>query len=387
MVSCYGWYNNICSPNLRVELIHINYMSKSVSIESTLGIVEGIVVELDNGNILIASENTNTIKLSIDAGASFATVYYFPAGIVGRGVLLASNGYVYFGSLSGTPYDKTGRIVRSVNGGASFDEVLEGESSGFWYFAETSNGDIYAAEYSAGLQDANELYGYNVWRSVDYGSTWQKFFSAPAQSTPGAKDSIRHIHVIAADSNDNLYATFGETKINYGSYGGETRRLNPNGTIGNKIAETGNGWTAVVESDKGDLFWGNDADPVAIYKVPKYDRNSYSLAVSVIGEWGSGYDTVILSMTKGHDGVLYAVTNGTATKPSVVIASVDDGESWLLLKYTTTNTYSGQICCNPSSGSKKIYVNQNGGNYRSFRDYTRAELRALYTSTLTIKTS
>jgi len=354
-----------------------------VTIIPTIGNERGLIIELDNGYLIVADEQTGAVKRSIDGGVTWSTVLTLPAGLVSRGLFLASNGYILLGTIPSPPYLLYGRIYRSTDNGATFSLVNTGESSAFWYFAEQSDGTLYAPEYSAGLQDANELYAYNIWRSQDNGATWSKFISVPPQSNPGVvRDSIRHMHVLGVADNDEMYVGFGETKQTYGGYAGEVRKLESNGTIGIKIAEDGNGWTSFAKTDDGRLLFGGDTSPVKIYEIIS---TSYRVNIDISTIYGSDYDTVILAMCTGRHGVVYAVTQGGGGKFSYIMVSANNGDTWFPIKYSTSVNSGTQISCNKNAPSGLVYLAQSTENYVAIPDYTKQQIMDLFPSTLTIR--
>ena len=373
-------------------------MARTLSIDSsniTTYSQMGRIVELDNGDLILGAIQgnypTNRILKSVDGGQNWTLKHTFTddTTLEAKGSYLARSGTIFIGT---GDYGLTtpGVLARSADNGETWENVLTVESNTIWHITEDSNGYIYCQEYSSGAQDENELYGYNVWRSIDDGLTWEKYYSAPPQSTPGAKDSIRHIHVFAIDSNDRKYITFGEFPPTYTTeLGGRNFRLEDDGTLTLIYYEAGNnGWTAFVEADNGQLYFGADG-PGQIYRV---DPNTLSKTdvFDITEEWGAAYDSYFFGMAKGRDGVLYAVTIGVTADeiPGQVFASADDGYTWVRLNVgdvtSPTVTRLTDLFINPNSASDVVHVISRSGNSFSISDYTRAELRALYTSTVTI---
>lgn len=202
------------------------------------------------------------------------------------------NGNLYYGT---TVAGVAAYVVRSTDNGDTWTKVLTVESSGVWRMAEDMNGYLYVAEYSSGLGDANELYGYNVWRSINNGVTWAKWYENAPQSTPGARDSIRHIHLFAIDSGNNMFITFGD--LPYSGNARKSGRINSDATLGAFLSEPtaaqGNGWISFVEADNGALFFGTDFSPNKILKLTAPDANTFVTALNISSEFGTAYDTPI----------------------------------------------------------------------------------------------
>lgn len=360
-------------------------MKLQVSTTETQGNLKGIVLELDNGHLLCGGlSGFAGIRKSTDGGATWVDKYSYTNGsMTTRMHFIASNGNIFFGGSRSVDYAP---MIRSTDNGETFQVVMTAESSALWFMVEASNGDLYASEYSSGNQDEEEHYGYNVWKSTDDGATWSIFYTAPKQSSPGADDGIRHLHILAIDSDDQLYLSFGDRTGGYAGSGG-TYKLNPDGTLGTEIFPTqhpfGNGNTGFVEADNGSLYFGSDdTNPTNIFR---YDRDTdvISVVANITEDWGAEYEWAILDMCKGHDGVLYALTNGRVSlnRPPALVASADDGSTWVLVRFTEEIITSTHISCNTVSGNKKIYMDKGtSDNFVSLTDYSRQELKDLYTS-------
>jgi hypothetical protein len=300
---------------------------------------------------------------------------------------LDSRGYIYFGTESGSG-NVVASIVRSVDNGLTFTKVLTVESSAPWYMIEDDNGDLLLNEYSTGSQNSLEKYAYHVWKSTDDGENWTKFYSHPPQSTPGAKDSIRHIHLLARDSEGTKYISFGET--GWGTDGGSTFVLNDNGTLGQLITTIGNGMTAGGEAENGDFFFATDGIPNGVYLLNK-QTNTVEKKVDLTDLAGIDKGSDVFDFALGKHGVLYGLLHGAGgvdMVPPSLIASADNGMTWIQLKFLANmdnNSAGIHLTLNKNYQNSRLYISLSVAPYISIPDYTKAQLKSLYTSTLTIK--
>lgn len=358
------------------------------SITVTSGNKSGSVLELDDGSLLLGTFSKFEVYKSVDNGATWTRVYYNIdnwASRVTRLLHITSNGNIYFGcgSTTLTP----GYVIRSTDNGDTWSVVLTVESNAVWNMSEDSTGRLYINEYSMGAANDTELYAYNVWRSADDGLTWSKFYSFPPQSTPGAKDSTRHVHLVAVDSDDNVYVTVGDTWSVW-TGGGKNYVLNTSGEVVQDLGIEGNGYCSWVELEDGTLLFGGDAQPNSIYRIT--DRGTFTretvLSLGAGGHFGSAPDTAFLGMCLGKYGVVYAVSNGNGANQSYIFASPDGGDTWVMLDYSATDTGSTYITCNRNTSRPKVLMDQTTSkNFVWFYDMTPEQLIALAPSTLTIK--
>lgn len=350
-------------------------MARHINIHSDVneGNIRGDVLELNNGDLVAhayISGGDRFITKSTDGGATWTTKY---THVNGKNIALslryiAKNGSIYFGAKwIGEETVLKGYVLRSKDEGETWEKVLIGEGAGFWRMDEDSNGVLYTNEYGH--------ISYNIWKSEDGGDTWSKWFSYP-----GPPGTINHVHTIFIDSNDNFYTSFGDpTWAPYNN----TYKLNANGTLGDLISSEGNGWTAWVETASGKIFGGSDAPPDGVYEYHPL-TNTYTQPLQINTEFGIG--GYIYDLQVGKHGVIYALLDAYHT----VFASIDDGVSWVRMDYakdsTSSSTTAFALNVNINAPSGRLFISRNG-NYYSFPDYTKAELLALYTSTLTIKTA
>ncbi len=343
-----------------------------------VGNVNGIVLERNNGDLIVGTYSPFTLAKSTNKGRTWSTKHTdATSGRNARLNFIDSRGYIFFGnSVTGTP----GTVLRSTDGGESFQTVLTVDSSSVWYMAEDASGNLYVSEYSAGLGDANELYAYNIWRSTNQGASFSKWYTNPGQSAPGAKDGVRHIHGFFIDSAGRKYISFGDTGA--GAYVGEnvgkTYRMNDNATLGDQmsVGTDGNGWVSFIEAANGGLLFGGDKAPMSVYKYNPAN-NTYTVALDIFTYFGSPWNSPVYSLCKGRDGVLYFKNNEENSKLGGVFASPDDGVTWYLLDISGNWLNGTAITCNPNGTSGRVYVSRSNNPYISIPDFTRQQLNSL----------
>lgn len=347
---------------------------KDVTAHTVAGNAGGIVVPLADPGVLIRAgqsvSGSKGIRKSTNNGMTWTDQQiYSSSSFDTRLTFVDSRGYIFVGTIASL---LNGQLFRSTDNGETWAIVATSEGSGWWYMCEQpTTGYLYANEYSVGNRDAAELYAYNIWRSTDAGATWQKFYTATKQSSPGAFDGTRHIHHVHCDSFGRLYTGFGDpTFAGQATY---AYRLNDNGTLGAAMSTADNGFTAFIEADNGALLFGGDATPVSIKEYEPLG-NILTTRLNIVTDYRSFYDTAILDMDKGADGVLYALSNGLGgVRPSVIFASPDDGITWNILLYTRLTVGASYL----NVGQGRVFIGQaqtNGTPYLSIPDYTRAEI-------------
>jgi len=340
---------------------------------------DAVILQLNSGNLVCATNGNYEILKSENGGSTWTQKYNDGNPFITAGLsYVASSGSAFFGtSVSGSP----AYLVRSADDGENWTKVVTVESSSLWNMIEKDNGDLYISEYSLGLQGADELYGYNVWKSTDDGINWTKFYTGEEQSAPGEADGIRHIHVLGRDNDDEMYIGFGE--IDWGSTGGRTYALNDIATLGQEISinTRDNGFLSMIDTGK-DLLFGGDFSPNRVVKVSKSTKEIIS-SIDMVDYFGSSYDSPLYTMKKGKDGVIYIATSGEGGKTPFIMASGDNGARWIGIIGFTSSCSNFSI--NLNIEDSKIYISQPGGNYVSIPDYTKEEIKSIYTTTTTIK--
>ena len=345
--------------------------------EKTVLNTVGIVFDLGGGRLISAKSSPFSIDLSTDGGDTWENVYLDDNNF--RKALLhyiAHNGYIYFGnSVSGT----AGFVIRSKDNGATFEKVLTVESSSVWGMDEDSLGNLYIGEYSAGLGDENELYGWNIWKSEDDGDTWTKFFTTDT--------GTRHCHTVYVDSDDRIMAAWGE--VGSGTYGGRIFYLNDNGTVGNEIVNNmrDSGWLSMLEVGNY-IYATGDWPPNRIVRFIKGTTDTVEEVINLTDRFGYEFDSPMYKIIKGLYGVLYAVTSGESGTRPILLMSPDDGDTWFAHELESGAL---EVTANMNPDAPKIYIQIATGTFY-FTDYTKAVAGALPKnnpswSTLTIKTS
>jgi hypothetical protein len=350
---------------------------KDVTPFARKGSVTGIPVQLASGALLCGAATvggTRGIAKSTDGGKTWTIKQAFASGTVqSRCNFIDQQGNIYF---STEISNAQAILYRSTDDGENWTAVLTADSSALWRIAQQSNGVMYVNEYSIGASDANELYAYRILKSVDNGVTWTLFYTAPEQTSPGDKDGIRHIHGVWCDSNNRLYMGMGDPTFDEPAT--HAYELNADGTLGTLISDDDNGFTAMLEADDGSLLFGGDNSPnrIVIYDP---DADALTVVYNPVTDMGGGiFNTAVLDMVKGSDGVIYALTNGqSGSKPSFLVASGDDGQSWCLLRYSKDLIGASYLTLNPNALHPRLFVGRSQGSsavYISLPDFTRGEI-------------
>lgn len=334
----------------------------------------GIVLELNDGTLLNGGYDNFNINRSTDKGQTWITRH--TAG--GRALMkfIDSHGYVYFGSNRLGGAGAKGEVIRSTDNGITWSLVLTVDSGATWRMFEDPSGYVYVSEYSAGAGDSTELYAYNIWRSTDQGASFSKWHQHATQSTPGARDEMRHIHCAYIDSTGQRYVSYGDYP-GYGGDAGKNYMLNADGSRGTYMGLFGNGAISFVEADNGALILGGDLSPNAMYS---YDRTTSTNTTTVVlsTAFGTRHNSPIYDLAKGKFGVIYGRVNveGQGTSGGL-IASPDDGTSWHLLDVQNTWGSGIDLSINRNRSQPRLYVSNAGNAYTSFPDLTRQELVSL----------
>lgn len=344
-------------------------LGKYLTVTPKYGNKQGIVQQLADGTLFIATSSPFVIHKSTDDGATW-TAKHTEAhpNRNARLNFVTSGGVIFFGTAL---TNSTSFLMRSGDGGETWTNVLDVESDSMWAMIERDNGDLYLNEYNS----SNTLrFAYNVWKSTDAGVNWTKFYTHPPGPDPSDINNrtIRHLHIIARDSNDIMYLTMAHG-TDVGTY-----ILNDNGTLGTKLDdETTGGATAFVEADDGSIFWGTDNFPCSIYKT-KVSGDGLEETMNMQTIFGDDRSTFCLGMSKGRYGVLYALTNGAnPDKIPFLFASPDDGASWIMVPFA--RTFSRPTFVNVGRASNpQIFIDQaTNDNYVVLPDFTREQLRYL----------
>lgn len=333
-------------------------------------------MERANGDMLTATSSPMAIHKSTDSGVTW--VQKFSEAHPNRNARLNfedSRGYLFYGTAL-TNNDAT--IVRSTDGGETFQTVLTCESDSAWYMIERDNGDLYLNEYNS---SNTAKFAYNIWKSTDDGANWTKFYTHPPGADPSTEltRTIRHFHMLWRDSDDQMYLSMAHG-MDCGAY-----KLNDDGTLGDNIGDystndglsKGGGVTGAVEADDGTMFLTPDNYPSCVYK---YQPDATSADEKLLNVhdvrtlYGSDRESFMLGMSKGRYGVLYALGNGTSTHIPFLLISGDDGATWKFVTFTTEIVRPTFVSVSRSS-VPRIHIDQ--GINRPFitlPDYTKQQV-------------
>jgi hypothetical protein len=327
---------------------------------------EGIVLEISEGVLLCATSSPFVIFKSSDNGATW-TAKHTEAhpNRNARLNFITSGGTIFYGTAL---TNSTSFLMRSDDDGETWTNVLTVDSDSMWYMIERDNGDLYLNEYNS----SNTLkFAYRVMKSTDDGVNWAEFYAHQPGPDPsdGNNRTIRHLHMIARDSDDTMYLTMAHG-TDVGTY-----VLNDDGTLGTMLdGETTGGATAFVQADNGDIFWGTDNFPCSIYKTND-DGDGLEEVINMQTVFGDDRSTFCLGMSKGRFGVLYALTNGAnPDKIPYLFASPDDGVTWVLMPIA--RGLSRPTFVNIGLGTTpRIYIDQaTDDEYIILPDFTKEQL-------------
>lgn len=253
----------------------------------------------------------NVLYRSGDLGESFERVHSFKEKI--EGLHISPLGTIFLSTSRGRWRPDAGcEIFRSLDGGQSFDKVLDLESGAAinWNFASDDEGYVFISEYGYKLKPNNAR---RIYRSRDGGANFEKVYE-PEENY----HSHNHIIQIDRDNKNIIYQSIGDInkKVIVSRDRGESWQtlipdLNP---------------TSMVQID-GYILFGLDNHPRS--GIIRYDKasgkTSYSLATPAPYR-GSIYDIL------DKDGVLYAglmsYSQADHTWPGSVFISRDRGRSW-----------------------------------------------------------
>lgn len=340
------------------------------------GNMNGIVMERANGDMFVATSSPFQIHKSTDGGATWTQKY--AQAHPNRNARLNfedSQGNLYFGCAL---TDNAAFIQRSTDGGETWSTAVTVESDSAWYMIERNNGDLYLNEYNS---SNTTHFAYNIWKSTDHGANWAKFYTHPPGPDPSniSNRTIRHFHGLYRDTDDQMYLSMAHG-LDVGCY-----KLNDNGTLGENIgdyyvgnsASLGGGLTSYVQADNGDRLFGVDNDPPVIYKYLPNEpvlQNKLVTVYSIRNTLGSGRESFLLGMNKGRYGVLYAIANGNTTTRPFLLASPDDGVSWVYVDFTNEIVRPTFISVSRSS-TPRIFLDQGINKpFLILPDFTKAQL-------------
>lgn len=339
----------------------------------------GIVIERSNGSMFTATSSPMVIKKSTDGGLNWVTKH--TEAHPNRNARLNfedSRGYLFYGTAL---TNNNGTIVRSIDDGENWTTVLTVESDSAWYMIERNNGDLYLNEYNSSNTDK---FAYNVWKSVDGGANWTKFYTHPPGPDPTNETNrtIRHFHMICRDTDDQMYLSMAHG-LDCGAY-----KLNNNGTLGENIGDysfgdglsKGGGLTGFVQADNGDRFFTPDNYPSCIYKYNPSEtivERKIQDVYSVRTRFGTDRESFMLGMSKGRYGVLYAIANGTAAHKPFLLMSPDDGATWGFVNFTSEIVRPTFVSVGRGT-TPRIHIDQGINKpFITLPDYTKSQARVL----------
>lgn len=349
---------------------------KDVTPYSIAGNRGGLVFQLNDGSLICLGDSaggTRGIRKSTDNGQNWTLKQaYTSNSFTSRLHFIDSRGNIFAGNIADLLH---GVIYRSTDNGETWSVVCTSEGSGWWRMCEDPSGNLYASEYSQGNRDANELYAYNIWKSSDGGANWTKFYTAPQQSLPGALDGIRHIHHVSCDRQGNLFMGMGDPTFAIpATY---AYRLNNDGTLGTLMSTDANGYISFAQDSTGKRYFGGDQTPEKVYT---YDINTstQSVLLQLSTYYSSYFSTGVFDIVVGADDVVYAVTNGLGgVKPSVVVASADQGATWTLLKYNNDLVGAAFLTFNRNAPNPRLYIGRSesaSAVFMSIPDFKKGEI-------------
>lgn len=296
----------------------------------------GIVQETNVGTLILCSASDGNAKIyrSVDFGISWnlQQIMSIPsAGTVGvRGSFVDSRGHIYVGGrTSNCTYENYGNayfgeIWKSSDDGVSWSKACTSECSGFWHFTEDSTGCVYVNEYTETPPSGTEYPAVNIWKSDSSGNNFAKWHTIAKETSPGARDGVRHIHTVYVDAADKVYVCYGDT--GWTGYAGHVVRLNAAGNIDLDYGRFGNGSTAAIHNDRGTILVGKDNNPSGI------DALHPTIALSCMQcnlqlNLGQRYDSYIFDMFRSNDDVLFGLTS-LGSRYNAMLYSVNDGDTW-----------------------------------------------------------
>jgi photosystem II stability/assembly factor-like uncharacterized protein len=151
-----------------------------------------------NGNIYAGK--VDTVYKSIDAGATWASVYTVPGSPSQiRRVFVDSRNYVYVSGYGGS---SDWGLYRSTNGGASWTKAITNDTNcDVWGIDEDASGNLYVGEYSWSQAGATQ-----IWKSTDGGANWTQKYTLDLGA--GSQD---HVHDLRVDPSSGwIYAVLGD---------------------------------------------------------------------------------------------------------------------------------------------------------------------------------
>jgi len=256
------------------------------------------------------------------SGRSVVPVHQFADQV--RGIHCMNNGTMFV-STDADPWDPTKPcwLHRSTDGGESFTPVKEFPVSCvlWWSMAHDRDDNLYVGEYGPrGVGQSK-----NVWKTTDYGDTWQIVFQAP--DTDGV-----HIHRVAVDPYTNfVWVSYGDRPhgqgVNLSRDGGATWSKE------REAQSTGVAFTSEA------IYWGEDN---ARGIVTRYDRETGQLTTVLEAATRGPYGGSVYDMSVTENGQIVVPMRkypNETFKPTVWIGS---GTQWdLMMEITVPDSVNG----------------------------------------------
>ena len=308
---------------------------------------------------IFTGDNNYQIYKSTDNGATFTKIFTIPAQpdpwgtMAGRAreVFVDSRDYVFVSAGS------TNRLYRSIDGGASFDEVLNfnkpNNDGNVNRMTEDSSGNLYAPEYD----NTPPSGGARLWKSTDNGTTWfalSKTWSA------------RHLHAAKFNPyNGWLYVVVGEESDGSQTEYNTVWRSKDSGNTWQCIIERGSGTTTkytTVEFIGNDLYLGQDRNGVSdtddIHKITDNGGRPYVPTLAYDNPYPAA---IMVSATKLGNTVIFSTSAENYDATCQVVMS-SDGSTWTVLNaqvVSTTYMYINRLTAHPRTGFVYGCINNN----------------------------
>lgn len=318
------------------------------------------------------SANTKILQKSVDHGANWSDIYTFDftVGII----IVTANGNILVSQDSDddTFTSPPSELFLSTDGGTTFNSILTLATGGFasWSFDVYQN-TVFVGEYG----EYNSLH---VYRSTDGGATWSTVFTHPVDGS-----ATVHIHKVHIDNiiPTTIYISTGDNTAAKGIW---------------YSTNNGNTWTAIsrnlhqptwMETDDTYLYLGQDLEGTisriaksrfaegndaieTVYDGPLDPRGTFANLSFYSGAYDADNDIIYFGA------VGYGQNHSSNNRDSVLLASIDHGESWAVLKrYSRHPTAaSGPAVISKKSDQGLFYVKTN--NPAKVETFTSASVLA-----------
>lgn len=280
------------------------------------------------GNIYVAW-NYHIYK-SVDHGKTFTDIYTITAGPTVNGlvflVYVDSRDYVFVSAL------QTDRLYRSIDGGTTFTEVIDlnrvGDKGSILAMTEDDNGDLYATEYNNDGYVADA----RLYKSTDEGASWTIINTW----------STGHLHFVWFNSyNKYLYLATAEPEGGGTEYSCIYRSKDYGSTwqlVINSQGVTTYGYVTGFGNDNY-VYLGQD-NAFAANDIQRFEDDGKSQPFTPVDVWVNpvGATTPIMGMVKVGD-YLVATTSRELDNGTIYLLKTSDGVTWttMVTKYATAD--------------------------------------------------